>query len=260
MARVNFGRSPSVRGWNNQENLLKVGYIIKFAGEQGGYYMVQAVEGMTYDLVVTANGNTAGTEVSDGYDSGMFVDEDLEPLAGHLYQLVPSLYRQPKFVTRSGTYDGVGFPNDTTAVTLVSGTQTIGGARRDYVGDISGSVYMQHPQGIPRWKADEAPNDDKTGFIDVTSSPADDPNYTFQIWLRSGESNLPAFRFVNGSGEILFNPVVHLEGAKYRIVPLSEGEIQSIRKQQNGKLRYKLISAYGLPQSASIGSDYYPTS
>jgi hypothetical protein len=53
---------------------------------------------------------------------------------------------------------------------------------------------------------------------------------------------------------------VHLEGAKYRIVPLSEGEIQSIRKQQNGKLRYKLISAYGLPQSASIGSDYYPTS
>jgi len=256
MARVNFGRSPTVRGWNNQENLLKPGYVIKFAGEGGGFFMVDAVEGITYDLVVTANGNSAGTEVSDGYDSGYFVDEDLEPFAGHLYQLVPSLYRQPKFVSRSGTYDAIGFPNDTTAVTLASGTQTIGGARRDQVGDISGKVYLRHPQGVPRWKADEAPEDDKTGFIDVTVSPADDPNFTFQIFVQHGENSLPAWRLVNDTGEVLYNPVIHLEGAKYRIVPLSSAQVNQIREQNGGRLVYKLISRFGLPVAGTMQADY----
>ena len=65
MARVNFGRSPTVRGYNPMENTLKPGYIIKLRGK---FYAVDSVEGLTYDLVVTAQGNTNGTEVSDAYD------------------------------------------------------------------------------------------------------------------------------------------------------------------------------------------------
>ena len=57
------------------ENTLKPGYIIKLRGK---FYAVDSVEGLTYDLVVTAQGNTNGTEVSDAYDSGYFEDEDLE--------------------------------------------------------------------------------------------------------------------------------------------------------------------------------------
>ena len=51
MARVNFGRSPTVRGYNPMENTLKPGYIIKLRGK---FYAVDSVEGLTYDLVVTA--------------------------------------------------------------------------------------------------------------------------------------------------------------------------------------------------------------
>ncbi len=46
MARVQFGRSPTVRGYNPMENTLKPGYIIKLRGK---FYAVDSVEGLTYE-------------------------------------------------------------------------------------------------------------------------------------------------------------------------------------------------------------------
>ena len=237
-----------MRGYNPLENTLKPGYIIKLRGK---FYAVDSVEGMTYDVVVTANGNTAGTEVGDGFDSGYFEDEDLEPFRNHLYCLIPSVYRQPKFVSRSGTYDGVGFPNDTTVVT-VSSTQSIGGASRTKVGDISGSVFLKHPAGTARWSADEAPENDKTGFIDVNVSPADDPNPNFAIWIESSESMLPSWRYLNQTGEILYNPVIHLQGFKARLKEMTQADIEEARRVNGGRLVYKLIVPQGLPYAGAI--------
>ena len=152
MARVNFGRSASTRGYNPLENMVKPGYILKKGAH---YFMVDSIEGMNYQVLVTANGNTAGTEVGNGFDSGFFEDKDLEPFRNHMYFLIPSLSRQPKFISRDGSYNGTGFPDDTTELTLSAALKTVGAASRDKVGDISGRVFLQHPAGIPRWSADE---------------------------------------------------------------------------------------------------------
>ena len=252
MARVQFGRSPTTRGYNPLENTLKPGYVVKIRGQ---FYMVDSVEGLTYDLVVTAAGNTSGTEVSDAFDSGYFEDEDLEPFTNHLYCLVPALYRQPKFISRSGTYDGVGFPNDTTAAT-VSATTSIGGAARTRVGDISGKVYLKHPAGVARWSADEAPENDKTGFIDVNMSPVDDPTPNFALWIESSESMLPSFRFLNDTGEVLYYPVIHLCGFKARLRKMTTTDVEEARRMAGGKLVYKLIVPQGLPHAGALAADW----
>ena len=255
MARVNFGRTPTVRGYNPLTNTLKPGHVIQLRGQ---FYVVDAVEGLTFELVVTANGNTAGTEISDGFDSGYFEDEDLEPFRNHLYCLVPSLSGQPKFITRSGTYDGVGFPNDTTEITLSAGSKTIGAAARTMVGLISPRVYLKHPAGIPRWHADEAPENDKTGYIDVTVSPHEDPNPNFSIWIESGESQLPQFRMVNTTGEVIFNPVIYLQGFKAKLNKMTKIDIQKARDANGGKFIYKIIKPQGLPHAGSMAGDYNP--
>lgn len=255
MARVNFGRTPTVRGYNPLANTLKPGHVIQLRGQ---FYMVNAVEGLTFELVVTANGNSAGTEISDGFDSGYFEDEDLEPYRNHLYCLIPSLAGQPKFIARDGSYDGVGFPNDTTQVSLTSGTHTIGGASRSMVGLISPRVYLKHPAGIPRWHADEAPENDKTGYLDVTVSPHEDPNPNFAIWIESGESQLPQFRMVNTTGEAYYNPVIYLQGFKARLQPMNKVDIQKARDANGGKFVYKIIKPQGLPHAGSMGADFNP--
>jgi len=255
MARVNFGRTPTVRGYNPLANTLKPGHVIQLRGQ---FYLVNAVEGLTFELVVTANGNSAGTGISDGFDSGYFEDEDLEPYRNHLYCLIPSLLGQPKFVARDGSYDGVGFPDDTSQITLTSGTHTVGGAARSMVGLISPRVYLKHPAGIPRWHADEAPENDKTGYIDVTVSPHEDPNPNFAIWIESGESQLPQFRMVNTTGEVYYNPVIYLQGFKARLQPMSKVDIQKAREANGGKFVYKIIKPQGLPHAGSMGADYNP--
>lgn len=255
MARTNFGRTPTVRGYNPLANTLKPGHVIQLRGE---FYVVDAVEGLTIDLVVTAGGNTAGTEISDNYDSGYFEDADLEPYRNHLYCLIPSLSGQPKFIARDGSYDGVGFPNDTTELTLSTGLKTVGAASRTMVGLISPRIYLKHPAGIPRWHLDEAPENDKTGFIDVAVSPFEDPNPNFAIWIESGENQLPQFRMVNTTGEVIYNPVIHLQGFKARLKHLNKRDIDEARKANGGKFVYKIIKPQGLPHAGSMAADYDP--
>ncbi len=253
MVRVNFGASGGTRGYNPMDNIVKPGFILK---KNSNWYMVDSVEGMNYQVLVTANGNTAGTEVGNGYDSGFFEDKDLEPFRNHMYFLVPSLSRQPKFISRDGSYNGVGFPNDTTEITLSAALKTVGAAQRMKVGDISGRCFLQHPSGIPRWSADESPGDDKTGWIDVNNSPQDDPNPAFGIWISEGESNLPNFRFLNVSGEVCYDPVIYLEGYKIRVTPLSRAKVEEMRASNNGKLHYKIITDYGLPHAGTMQDDF----
>lgn len=253
MAYVNFGRSATTRGYNPTENILKPGHLIKLYGD---YFMVDSVEPVSYTIKVTANGNTAGTEVGNGYDSGFFEDPDLEPYRNHLLCVVPSVYRQPKFIARDGSYNAVGFPNDTTELTLSAGLKTVGAAQRTHVGDISGKVYLQHPAGVPRWSVDEAPGDDKTGYIDASISPADDPNWNFAVWILPGENSLPQWRFLADAGETIYTPAIHLEGFKARIVKLSQGQVSQIQASNGGKLVYKLIAPFGLPTSGTMAADY----
>jgi len=256
MARVNFGRTPTVRGYNPLANTLKPGHVIQLRGE---FYLVDAVEGLTFDIVCTANGNTSGTEISAGYDSGYFQDADLEPYRNHLYCLVPSLPGQPKFIDRDGSYDGVGFPNDEDNVTLSASLRSIGGAARTMVGLISPRLYLKHPAGVPRWHADESPENDKTGFLDCTVSPHEDPNPNFAIWIESGENQLPQFRLVNTTGEVIYNPVVHLQGFKCRLKHMSRGDVDAARRANGGKFVYKVIKPQGLPHAGSMAADYDPT-
>ena len=58
MARVNFGRTPTVRGYNPLANTLKPGHVIQL--EENSTSLTLS-EGLTFDIVCTANGNTSGT-------------------------------------------------------------------------------------------------------------------------------------------------------------------------------------------------------
>ena len=82
MAYVNFGRSATTRGYNPTENILKPGHLIKLYGD---YFMVDSVEPVSYTIKVTANGNTAGTEVGNGYRA-------LANISDHGGQEVPHLH------------------------------------------------------------------------------------------------------------------------------------------------------------------------
>ena len=82
MVRVNFGASGSTRGYNPMDNIVKPGFILK---KNANWFMVDSVEGMNYQVLVTANGNTAGTEVGNGYRA-------LANISDHGGQEVPHLH------------------------------------------------------------------------------------------------------------------------------------------------------------------------
>ena len=108
-------------------------------------------------------------------------------------------------------------------------------------------------------RADEAPEEnDKTGYLDVTVSPHEDPNPNFAIWIESGESQLPQFRMVNTTGEVIYNPVIYLQGFKARLKAMSKIDIQKPRDANGGKFVYKIIKPQGLPHAGSMAADYNP--
>ena len=92
--------------------------------------------------------------------------------------------------------------------------------------------------------------------VDVSNSPQDDPNPAFGIWISEGESNLPNFRFLNVSGEAIFDPVIYLEGYKIRVTPLSRAKVEEMRATNGGKLHYKIITDYGLPHAGTMQDDF----
>ena len=73
-------------------------------------------------------------------------------------------------------------------------------------GTVSPKVYLRHPAGVPKWVLDEAPEGSSgsvktassleglSGFIDGQISPIEDPDWTYSLWIESGENNLPSFK------------------------------------------------------------------
>jgi hypothetical protein len=145
-----------------------------------------------YDMTTTTSAATAyGNILKPDFDSGFIEFGDLEPFKGHIYQLVPTLPNQPKFLAQNGewhsrttfgatTFDStatssfqpIGFPG-AGLVSADAGTSTVafddqgdsvtassdvfGTALPIQVGTVSAKLYIKHPAGNPRTVLDEAP-------------------------------------------------------------------------------------------------------
>ena len=138
------------------------------------------------------------------------------------------------------------------------------------VGTISPKVYLRHPAGVPKWVLDEAPEGSSgsvktsstleglSGFIDGQISPIEDPDWTYSIWIESGENNLPSFKMVNDSQEIILDGRLHLQGWKYRIVELGMDQLKQIRDRSGGRLTFKIVTPGGIPTPGTLLADYFP--
>ena len=126
-------------------------------------------------------------------------------------------------------------------------------------GTVSPKVYLRHPAGVPKWVLDEAPEGSSgsvktastieglSGFIDGQISPIEDPDWTYSMWIESGENNLPSFKMVNDSEELILDARLHLQGWKYRIVELGMDQLKQIRDRSGGRLTFKIVNPAGIP-------------
>lgn len=210
------------------------------------------------------------------YDSGFIEFKDLEPYRGHLYHLCPSVPTQPKFIDvetgnwliPTGAATGLNPDSGGTPMGFKAGT----GNADHYmnVGTISPKVYLRHPAGVPKWVLDEAPEGSSgsvktsstleglSGFIDGQISPIEDPDWTYSIWIESGENNLPSFKMVNDTQEIILDGRLHLQGWKYRIVELGMDQLKQIRDRSGGRLTFKIVTPGGIPTPGTLLADYFP--
>lgn len=210
------------------------------------------------------------------YDSGFIEFKDLEPYRGHLYHLCPSVPTQPKFIdvetgnwlVPDATTTGLAPSNGGTPMGFKAGS----GNADHYmnVGTISPKVYLRHPAGVPKWVLDEAPEGSSgsvktsstleglSGFIDGQISPIEDPDWTYSIWIESGENNLPSFKMVNDTQEIILDGRLHLQGWKYRIVELGMDQLKQIRDRSGGRLTFKIVTPGGIPTPGTLLADYFP--
>jgi hypothetical protein len=138
------------------------------------------------------------------------------------------------------------------------------------IGTVSPKVYLRHPAGVPKWVLDEAPEGSSgsiktsstieglSGYIDGQISPVEDPDWTYSIWIESGENNLPSFKMVNDSEELLVDGRLHLQGWKYRIVELGMDQLKQIRDRSGGRLTFKIVTPGGIPTPGTLLADYFP--
>jgi len=217
------------------------------------------------------------------FDSGFIEFKDLEPYRGHLYHLCPSIPVQPKFmdlakgeflIPEAGTIvdnkyvlpsDG-GFPMGFKGNPITSNDVH----NIHLAGTVSPKVYLRHPAGVPKWVLDEAPEGSSgsvktastleglSGFIDGQISPIEDPDWTYSIWIESGENNLPSFKMVNDSEEMIVDARLHLQGWKYRIVELGMDQLKQIRDRSGGRLTFKIVTHGGIPTPGTLLADYFP--
>ena len=138
------------------------------------------------------------------------------------------------------------------------------------IGTVSPKVYLRHPAGVPKWVLDEAPEGSSgsiktsstieglSGYIDGQISPVEDPDWTYSIWIESGENNLPSFKMVNDSEELIVDGRLHLQGWKYRIVELGMDQLKQIRDRSGGRLTFKIVTPGGIPTPGTLLADYFP--
>lgn len=221
--------------------------------------------------------------VKPSFDSGFIEFKDLEPYRGHLYHLCPSVPVQPKFMdlntgdflisnAASAVSDAYVLPSDGGFPVGFKGSQITSNdvSNVHLAGTVSPKVYLRHPAGVPKWVLDEAPEGSSgsiktassleglSGFIDGQISPIEDPDWTYSLWIESGENNLPSFKMVNDSEELLVDARVHLQGWKYRIVELGMDQLKQIRDRSGGRLTFKIINPAGIPTPGTLLADYFP--
>ena len=244
--------------------------------QYGDHSMQTALVPQTTGPVANADYDVRANILKPSYDSGFIEFKDLEPYRGHLYHLCPSVPTQPKFIdldtgnwlTPDGATTGVGPDNGGTPMGFNAGT----GKADHYlnVGTISPKVYLRHPAGVPKWVLDEAPEGSSgsvktsstleglSGFIDGQISPIEDPDWTYSIWIESGENNLPSFKMVNDTQEVIVDGRLHLQGWKYRIVELGMDQLKQIRDRSGGRLTFKIVTPGGIPTPGTLLADYFP--
>ena len=244
--------------------------------QYGDHSMQTALVPQTTGPVANADYDVRANILKPSYDSGFIEFKDLEPYRGHLYHLCPSVPTQPKFIdietgnwlVPDGAATGLNPDSGGTPMGFNAGT----GKADHYmnVGTISPKVYLRHPAGVPKWVLDEAPEGSSgsvktsstleglSGFIDGQISPIEDPDWTYSIWIESGENNLPSFKMVNDSQEIILDGRLHLQGWKYRIVELGMDQLKQIRDRSGGRLTFKIVTPGGIPTPGTLLADYFP--
>ena len=229
-----------------------------------------------YDITDSdAAANLTGNILKPDFDSGHITFDDLEPFKGNLYQLCPTLPLQPKFMsTETGDWHSLSDDSPNEGGTPI-GFKGASDASNDFsdptqIGTISGKIYMKHPAGIPRNVLDEAPSGESgtarnetnieglSGFIDGSVSSQEAPNWDYSIFVEHGENNLPTFRYVNDSDEWILDGRIRLIGWKYRILELTQEQVNTFKQRSGGRLRFKIINTTGLPVEGSMLADYFP--
>jgi hypothetical protein len=246
---------------------------------QYGMKSTAALLGLTTNIT-TQQSNIRANMLKPSFDSGFIEFKDLEPYRGHIYHLCPSVPVQPKFVdlatgdflvsnaaTASADNEYVlpsdgGFPMGLKSNSAV--------ANAHVAGTVSPKVYLRHPAGVPKWVLDEAPEgssgsiktastiEGMSGFIDGQISPIEDPDWTYSLWIESGENNLPSFKMVNDSEELILDARLHLQGWKYRVVELGMDQLKQIRDRSGGRLTFKIVNPAGIPTPGTLLADYFP--
>ena len=199
--------------------------------QQYGDKSMQAILNKTSDAT---HSNIRANMLKPSYDSGYIEFKDLEPYRGHIYHLCPSVPVQPKFVDlETGEFL---VATGGTAGTLPSDGGTplglkAGSGNADHyhkAGTVSPKVYLRHPAGVPKWVLDEAP-EGSSGSVKTASTKVCPDSLTASVlsrtrldllmWIESGENNLPSFKMVNDSEELILDARLTC-GWKYRIVEL----------------------------------------
>lgn len=127
---------------------------------------------------------------------------------------------------------------------IFRGTSTTG---KDNAGSISQRVFLNLPQGQPRWSSRRALNSGKgenTGFIDAFQSPEDSPNETFAFYVGKNEESLPFLKASNKTGETILDGRVKLSGFMIDAPRVEAQELKKIR-QRAGYYKAKLLPHTG---------------
>ena len=227
----------------------------------------------------TAQSNIRANMLKPSFDSGFIEFKDLEPYRGHIYHLCPSVPVQPKFIdiatgeflvsnAASAVSDAYVLPSDGGFPMGFKANSAVANAH--VAGTVSPKVYLRHPAGVPKWVLDEAPEGSSgsiktastieglSGFIDGQISPIEDPDWTYSLWIESGENNLPSFKMVNDSEELILDARLHLQGWKYRVVELGMDQLKQIRDRSGGRLTFKIVNPAGIPTPGTLLADYFP--
>ena len=235
---------------------------------QYGVHSLQAY----FDIADNADpADVKGNILKPDYDSGFLSFKDLEPDAGNLYHLCPTLPLQPKYMnaetgdwhsmTEVSPNEGgkpIGFKGDGTSEHLVQ------------IGTVSPRIMIKHPAGVPKHVLDKATEGNSgtvrsetalegvNGFIDGSMSSPEAPNWDYALWIEHGENNLPTFKMVNDSDEYIIDGKIRLIGWKYRILELTQEQLSVFKQKAGGRLRFVIINSTGLPVSGSMLADYFP--